>query len=287
MAAPDFQVEYKLCLNGLTVPVETKNIMLVDPLDLADTNSLILPDTTEANLVSFKASGDMNWLCKSLQLPGGDGSKYSKGRWWAHNSTRVPLLMEIKEAIKNLKQQKKANQPTDHQCLILLEIRGQLLYAKNSSTAVTLGLTKEPGTLNVPHPDIDPLVWFCTQLQRDIDEHLQHKPEKKAASVPAEHEEQVQEVLEKLKAHPQCQLVHFVPARMLFRIRKKSLHGPATAGETAEFKVLGLHKWRRTEGASESSEDPFQKCLAMGLNFLSAPDEASAPSAPPAPDSQE
>ena len=286
MAAPDFQVEYKLCLNGLTVPVETKNIMLVDPLDLADTNSLILPDTTEANLVSFKASGDMNWLCKSLKLPDGDG-KYSQSRWWAHNSIRVPLLMEIKEAIKNLKQQKKTNQPTDHQCLILLEIRGQLLYVKNSSTAVTLGLTKEPGTLNVPHPDIDPLVWFCTQLQKDIDEHLQHKPEKKAASVPAEHEEQVQEVMERLKAHPQCQLVHFVPARMLFRIRKKSLHGPANAGKVSEVKVLGLNKWRKTEGASESSQNPFQKCLSMGLSFLDAPDDASAPSAPPAPDSQE
>ena len=233
MAAPDFQVEYKLCLNGQSVPVETKDMILVDPLDLADTNSLILPDTTEANLVSFKASGDMNWLCKSLQLPGGDGSKYSPGRWWAHNSIRVPLLMEIKEAIKNLKQKKKSKQPTDHQCLILLEIRGQLLYVKNSSTAVTLGLTKEPGTLNVPQPDIDPLVWFCTQLQKDIDEHLQDKPEKKAASVPAEHEERVQEVLERLKAHPQCQLVHFVPTRMLFRIRKKSW-------ASSEVKVLGL-----------------------------------------------
>ena len=51
--------------------------------------------------------------------------------------------MEIEEAIKNLKQQKKANQPTDHQCLILLEIRGKLLYVNNSSAAVTFGLTKE------------------------------------------------------------------------------------------------------------------------------------------------
>ena len=55
-----------------------------------------------------------------------------------------------------------------------------LVYVKNSSTAVTLGLTKEPGTLTVPHPDIEPLEWFCTQVQKDIDEHLQPKPGKKA-----------------------------------------------------------------------------------------------------------
>ena len=166
MAVPGFQVEYRLCLNGHAIPVETKDMFLVDPLNLAGTYSLNLPDSTEVNLVSFKASGDMNWLCKRLQLFGGDGTKWSTGRWWAHNSIRVPLLMEIKEAIKNLKKQKKANQPTYHQCLILLEIRVQLLCVKNSSTAVTLGLTKEPGTLTVPHPDIDPLVWFCTQVHK-------------------------------------------------------------------------------------------------------------------------
>ena len=178
MAVPDFQVEYRLCLNGQTIPVDTKEMILADPLSLVDTNSLNLPDSTQVNLVSFKASGHMNWLCKSLQLPDGDGSNYSKGRWWAHNSIRVPLLMEIKEAIKNLKQLKlkqtrDGRLPTDHHCLILLEIRGQLLYVRNNSASVTLGLTKEPGTLTVPHPDIDPLVWFCTQLQKDIDEHLQ------------------------------------------------------------------------------------------------------------------
>ena len=274
MAVPDFQVEYMLCLNGQAIPVETKEMILLDPLNLADTNSLNLPISNEVNLVSFKASADMNWLCKSLQFPDGDGSKCSKGRWWAHNSNRVPLLMEIKEAIRNLKQQRaRALLPTDHQCLILLEIRGQLLYVKNSSQAVTLGLTKEPATLIVPHPDI--LVWFCTQLQKDIDEHLQHKPEKKAAPVPAEHEEQVKEVMERLKAHPQCQLVHFSPSRMLFWIRKKSPHGPAIAGKVKEVKVVGLNKWRKTGGASgalEGSQDPFHRSLAMGLRFLDDPD---------------
>ena len=152
MAVPDFQVEYMLCLNGQATPVETKDMDLVDSLSLADTYSLNLPDSTQVNLVSFKASGHMNWLCKSLQLPDGDGINHSNGRWWAHNSNRVPLLMEIKEAIKNIKRQKKANQPTDHQCLIIREIRGQLLYVKNSSTAVTVGLTKRAWYPHCPSP---------------------------------------------------------------------------------------------------------------------------------------
>ena len=249
-------------------------MVLVDPLALGETNSLNLPIATEVNLVSFKASGDMNWLCKSLQLPGGDGSNYNKGRWWAHNCFRVPLLIEIKEAIKKIKQLKRANQPTDHQCLILLEVRGQLLYVRNSSTAVTLGLTKEPGTLNVPDPGIDPLVWFCTQLQKDIDEQLLGNPEKMAVPAHAEHEEQVKQVMESLRAHPQCQRVYFVPSRMLFKIRKKSLNGPAHEGKEKAVKVLGLNKWRKGVGASADSQgnmDPFQKSLSKGLHFLDAP----------------
>ena len=270
MAEPrgPFQVKSSLCLNGQAIPVETKDMILLDPLNLADSNSLDLPESTVVNLISFKASGDMNWLCKSLQVPGGDDKKCKKCRWWVHNSVRVPLLMEIKEAIKHLKKKKKKGVSADPKCLILLEIRGQLLYVLNNSASVTLGLTKEPGTLTVPHPDIDPLVWFCTQLQKDIDQHLQHKPDKKAhPQCQVEHEEQVKEVLEQLKAHPQCLVVNFVPSRLLFKIRKKS--GPLPV---SVVRVVGLNKWMKKQSASHASEDPFQKCLARGLSFLDAPD---------------
>ena len=77
----------------------------------------------------------------------------------------------------------------------------------------------------------------------------------------------MKEVLEQLKAHPQCLVVHFVPARVLFRIRKKS--GPV---KVSEVPVLGLNKWMKKQSASHASEDPFQKCLARGLSFLDAPD---------------
>lgn len=279
MAVPEFKVEYKLCLNGQAVPVQKKEMIIVDPLNLAATNALDLPESTEVTLVSFKATADVAWLWKSLELPGGDQTRV-KSRWWVHNSSRLPLLLEIKEAIKNLKHQKKTNQPTDHQCLILLEIRGKLLYVQNTSAAVTLGLTKEPGTLNVLDPETEPLTWFCTQLQKDMGEHLQEKADKRNQN--AEHQEKVQEVLDQLKEHPQCHLIHFIPSRMIFRIVKKNLHGPANAGRVSEVRVVGLNKWRKTEGASGSSEaqDPFQKSLSLGLSFLDAPEDVAPVPAP-------
>ena len=69
--------------------------------------------------------------------------------------------------------------------------------------------------------ELQPLVWFCTQLQKDIDENLQQKPEQKASSVAAEHEDQVQEVMEKLKAHPQCHVVHFDVVYLRKKIERK------------------------------------------------------------------
>ena len=62
--------------------------------------------------------------------------------------------MEIKEAIKNLKLEKEKRSFNDAHCLILLEIRGQLLYARNNSVVVTLGLAKEPGSLPFCSKDI-------------------------------------------------------------------------------------------------------------------------------------
>ena len=73
MAVPEFLVEYKLCLNGQAVPVETKNMIVVDALNQAATVDLEFPDSTEVSLVSCRAKADVAWLCKSLKLPGGDG----------------------------------------------------------------------------------------------------------------------------------------------------------------------------------------------------------------------
>ena len=56
MAVPGFLAEYRLCLNDLAIPVETKDMFLVDPLNLADTYSLKLPDYTEVTMVSSNAT---------------------------------------------------------------------------------------------------------------------------------------------------------------------------------------------------------------------------------------
>ena len=258
---PEFHVENKgLTLNGHTVPVVTKKMVIADPLSLSMTINVRLPDFgMEVDLVSFGPSGDMSWLCKSLTVP--EDIYYSGAcRWWAYYSVRLPLLTEIRESIKNLHAWKRQYQDLkDH--VILLLIRGQILYVDNNSAVVTLGFTKVPSD---PGPHLDILSWFCSELQKDIDANAAPHATMtlKSHYDPEEHGEIVQTIINRLVAHPQALQVLFDPARMAFQIYKKSLHGIGARGKALQIPVLGIN---------------FQMCLSMGLKYLDAPEDACAP----------
>ena len=253
---PEFHVENKgLTLNGHTVPVVTKRMILSDTLSLSISLGVRLPDSLELDLLSFGPSGDMSWLCKSLTVPDNN-----PGRWWAYCSVRLPLLTEIRESIKNLHVWKRQYQHLkDH--IIPLLIRGQILYVDNNSAVVTLGFTKVPSD---PGPHLDILSWFCSELQKDIDANAAPHATMtlKSHYDPEEHGEIVQTIINRLVAHPQALQVLFDPAKMAFQIYKKSLHGIGARGKALQIPVLGIN---------------FQMCLSMGLKYLDAPEDACAP----------
>ena len=90
MATLNFEV--LLCLNGVPVPVVKETMPIIDPYQLVgDFEHLSLEEDLEVDLVSFKASADVLWLRKALELP---------HRWWLLKSSQLPLLQEIKELIK-------------------------------------------------------------------------------------------------------------------------------------------------------------------------------------------
>ena len=259
-------LDYKLCLNRCVVLVEKKHMFLLDPLSLGERYCLNIPESADVDLVCFKATGDKWWLIDALVLPGAVGAN-GKSRWWASNSVRVPLIQEVKAQIKTLKQKKRANEPRDPLALILLEVRGMLLWVRNSSMSVMVGLIKEPGWIGGPGPDHGNLLWFCKELQKDILENLDDKATKRdpGGDVPAEYKEQVEEVLDVLKAHPQCQQVHFLPSSKSFRIRKRS-------GASKLIYVVGLNKFLKSQasssGSSQPAQDPWHQCLSKALSYL-------------------
>ena len=79
----------KLCLNKQVVPLEKQTLDITDPCGLFHADVDL--EEQETSLVSFKATSDMEWLCKTFEL---------SSRWWVNNCSKIPLLNEIREAIK-------------------------------------------------------------------------------------------------------------------------------------------------------------------------------------------
>ena len=79
----------KLCLGDFVIPMEARSLDWIDPYGH---KVLVLhggaydeakdqhPETLDVNLIEFKASGNMAWLDKGLELP---------YRWFLHNSCRI------------------------------------------------------------------------------------------------------------------------------------------------------------------------------------------------------
>ena len=84
MATFDFKLSWTL--NGFAVPVEKKEVTFLDPQHLAleaTLGDLDLDAEVEMRRASFKASSDMKWFLKALELP---------SKWWISHCRQLPLL---------------------------------------------------------------------------------------------------------------------------------------------------------------------------------------------------
>ena len=245
-----FRTSWALCLNDQVVPAQTKVCPIVDPYGLMEGLDLDMEET-EVSLVRFHATADMSWLMKSLDMP---------VKWWIYNCYRLPMIFEIREGIKAKKNKK---EPANHKCLVALQIRGKTLFVVNDTHGTTLGLPEsqplpgeQPGSLASQERTLH---WFCDQLYKDIQNLPKEKPlkEDRDPPVPAEHQEAFQMTLESIQAHSQCSSCHYMPSRLGFKV----IRGDKTC---REFRLVGLHKKRKPEGA----QGAFERVLSMALEFL-------------------
>ena len=237
----DLKAEYKLCLNDQVVSMEEQDISFVDPYNLATELDLNLDDRQKVKMVSFRA-GHLVWLEKALQLP---------SRSLHRSLQKLPLFQEIKELIGTMKNRNKkgpnARAPTEWKSLVPLKVRNRLLFLRNTTHCVVLGLLGSDGGAG-PDEEAETLVWFTNQLQEDLKAWEKPAGPSKAASsassqVLAEHQEEVEEVLEVLKQHSACQNAWWAPSRNMITVLKKNTK------ERQEIRVQGLTKKRRPKKA--------------------------------------
>ena len=266
----DLKAEYKLCLNDQVVPVEEQDISFVDPYNLATELDLNLDDMQHVKLVNFRA-GHLVWLEKALQLP---------SRSLHRSLQKLPLFQEIKELIGTIKNRNKkgpnARAATEWKSLIPLKVRNRLLFVRNTTHCVVLGLLGSDGGVG-PDEEAETLVWFTNQVHEDLKIWEKAAGPSKALSsassqVFADHQEEVEEVLEVLKQHSACQNAWWAPSRHMITVLKKN------SKERKEIRVQGLTKNRKTQEGFERPWNSFQKALALGIEYLDSevPEQSSS-----------
>ena len=123
-----FHFELLLCLNGHPVPVVKQTLRTIDPYELAENlEHFNSEEMVEADLVSFKATAEHWWIHQALTLP---------NKWWVLHSSKIPLLLEIRELIKAKKasQGSSSRLPKQPDSLVLLKVRSKILVVQNSTS---------------------------------------------------------------------------------------------------------------------------------------------------------
>ena len=262
-------VARRLCVNDCAVPTEDTELSFVDPYGLASE-----PDEALAvSLVDLKATANITWLQQAFKLP---------ARWWVRNHHRVPLVLEIQKLIRDQKATKggQARLPRNHKSLLPLQVRGKILWFMNDSRSVVLAVRNER---------LDDFHWFLQELVKDVQEHVLGQDDdqepagrrKGGGEIPEDLQDPVHETLQTLREHPQCLSAVWMPARLSFRVHRKS------DKSMKELRVKDL-KRKRSQAAETNNQtlvkNQFDMLVPEASEFLDSSDlapDASSNQQPP------
>ena len=258
---PVIQASYRLCFQDWAVPLEETQLPWLDPYELAD--GFVPEGSLHVSLVNFKASGDMCWIEKGLEL---------KARWWKAHHHRIPLLVEILDLIRAKKPHKGAAVllPKNHKSLVPLKVRGKTLWFENNSRIVVLALQQGQ--------EIDHFKWFLEEINKDIEGHAyEEEPEpdepepaksRKCVKVeiPKDLEDIVEHAVTTLQGVHNCLTANYIPSRMSLKVVRSS------DKEGKEIRVKDLKRKQQKALESENLHEvqhQFNVAMQQCMEFLS------------------
>ena len=251
-----YPIGMKLCLGDIAIPVSEKTMDLVDLHNLRDGDH----DGQVYSCVSLKATAEMWWFLKALV---GQGLKTITTRWWIHQQHAIPLLMELRQAIKQGKTTSGSDRHLSRlpNAVVPVRIRDSVILVVNHSLNLTLAL--ESGK------EVEVLQWFLKHLTLDIKKMLaapaageepaepqgdaeepassSSRPSKRRQALEDPEEEQILlQSLAVVQGHEQCSSAVFLPSRLTFKIIRMDK-------KTLQVTLKNLAKRRSTR--QENMED--------------------------------
>ena len=267
-----------LCVSGIAVPVVNRTMDVVDPFGLHAGKE----EDLDVYLVEFMAGGTMTWLEKALKV---------RPRWFKDNAHRIPFLAEILGVIRQQKNKdfgrgasvKTARLPRCRDCLMAIEVRGKVLLVKNDSRYVCFADLRGP---DLAEDSLTSFNWFLSQLESDAGDLQEMDSDERAeraqarefrhGEVPADIQSAVQESLQNLRAHENCQSAAYFHSRNSFKVKRGG-----DSGKAALFRVQGLAKKRKAMQGSDGEDTlvrrEFDLAVARASSFL---DSVRAPVEP-------
>ena len=267
---PQFKLEHRLCLNGLPLPLQTAK------MDLEDLHKVAGGDQEDQDfvLLSIKASGEVHWLEKALNV---------RARFWRTNHAHIPLMQEMSKAIDDGKVRKGARGRLSRmvQAVVGIKVRNKVVLVQNKSGLV---LAFRPGE------EMETIRWFLEEVSKDL-KRLEEVgracgdgPRKKGGGhrVPLDDPDPAQAfidtTLSKIKAHPQCHLVTYMPSRICFHVIKKGekddvqnfyLHGYQKKRKVLLDQVSQVDgEQRQDDRAEEAVRIVFEQTLNVCIEYL-------------------
>ena len=157
--------------------------------------------------VALKTTGNVDWLEKFLGKP---------GRWWKHHGRSQPLMAEI---IASLKHKKSIERLVSASIVVRVFLRDRPIDLLNLRSSPTLAFKDTP-------PNFESLVWFLDELKKDLGSSSSHNSigASVAGGTKRSLEDEgtiIEEILQKLKSHSNCQYAWFVDAANAFKVISK------------------------------------------------------------------
>ena len=122
--------------------------------------------------------------------------------------------------------------------------------------------------------------WFCEEIKKDIQEHLQgtllRKPQNLEPNTQAikEHPEEVEHLISQVQQHPRCHAVQYLPSRLTLRILKKCVDDEdKTTGKDIRLMKLGKYLKAKRSGAAVPTESPLDVAFSKAMQFLDTLEE--------------
>ena len=197
-------IEQKWCLGTSALPLFHREM---DHVDLTSGTPEELGSQEEWLLLPLKTTGNMEWLEKFLGKP---------GRWWKHHGRSQPLMAEI---IASLKHKKSIERLVSASIVVRVFLRDRPIDLLNLRSSPTLAFKDTP-------PNFESLVWFLDELKKDLGSSSSHNSigASVAGGTKRSLEDEgtiIEEILQKLKSHSNCQYAWFVDAANAFKVISK------------------------------------------------------------------